>query len=603
MKVKKIVIIALIVTFIILAIIGTLIYCGYKQDKAFKSFIALINEHNYEALYDTISQEAKAKITKEDFIKRNKNIYEGIDATKIEVEVTGKTKGIGKTEISYNEKIPSSAGTIEFSNKVKVVMEKMEYKIDWTSNLIFPDLNDSYKVRVSTLTAKRGEILDRNGEKLAENGEVSSAEEEEKRVYPLGKEASHLIGYISSITDKELEDNAGKGYSSGSKIGKSGAELAYEETLRGQDGKEIYIETEDGERVKTVAKQEQEDGQDVKLTIDAKMQKQLYNQMEDDKGLFVVMDPKTGELLALVSTPSYDSNDFISGMTNEKWEELNNDPAKPLYNKFTQRYCPGSTFKPITAAIGLTAGKLTPETTFNYSGLSWQKDTSWGDDKITTLKEYSGAKNIQNALINSDNIFFGQAAMQIGTETFIDGLKKIGFDEEIPDFPLSLNKSQFSNTGEIETEKKLADSGYGQGDILVNPIHMASIYSAFANNGNMVKPHILYKGEQTEYFKEGAFSEEAVEQVKDALVQVVESPNGTANDMYISGHTIAGKTGTAELKKSADDKDSGTLGWFDCFTINEPSGKDLLIVSMVENVQDNTSGGSHYLIKKIKTMF
>ena len=317
-----------------------------------------------------------------------------------------------------------------------------------------------------------------------------------------------------------------------------------------------------------------------------------------------MMEPKTGELLALVSTPAYDSNDFVLGITNEKWTELNNDTAKPLYNRFTQSYCPGSTFKPITAAIGLTTGKLTPETTFNYEGTSWQKDTTWGNDKITTLTEYSGPKNIQNALIHSDNIFFGQAAMQIGTQDFIEGLKKIGFDEEIPNFPLSLAKSQFSSTGTIENEKKLADSGYGQGNILVNPIHMASIYSSFANNGNMVQPYLLYKeNAQAEYLKEGVYSEEAVNEVKNALIQVVENPEGTANDMKVTGHTIAGKTGTAELKKSADDTESGTLGWFDCFTMNDSSGNDLLVVSMVENVQNNTDGGSHYLIRKIRTLF
>ncbi len=601
MKAKKIVIIMLILVFIALAIVGILIYFGKKQDQAFRNYIALINEHKYEELYETISEESKSKISKENFVKRNKNIYEGIDAVKIEVEITGKTQNNGKTQITYNEKIPSSAGTIEFTNTAELVREKLDYKIEWSSNLIFPELNDSYKVRVSTLPAKRGEILDRNGEKLAEN---ETTEEGNKRVYPLGKEASHLIGYISSITDKELEANVGKGYSSESTIGKTGAELAYEETLKGTDGKEIYITNENDEKVKTLAIQNQKDGQNVKLTIDAKLQKDLYDQMQNDKGFFVVMEPQTGELLALVSTPSYDSNDFVSGMSNEKWEQLNNDDSKPLYNRFAQSYCPGSTFKPITAAIGLTTGKLTPETTFNYEGLSWQKDSTWGEDKITTLTAYNGVKNIQNALIHSDNIFFGQAAMQIGTQTFIEGLKNIGFGEEIPNFPLSISKSQFSNTDTIENEKKLADSGYGQGNILVNPIHMASIYSAFANKGNMVKPYLLYKERpETEYLKEGAFSEQAADEVQKALIQVVENPEGTANDMEITGHTIAGKTGTAELKKSADDTESGTLGWFDCFTINEPEGNNKLIISMVENTQNNTEGGSHYLIKKIKTLF
>ena len=193
--------------------------------------------------------------------------------------------------------------------------------------------------------------------------------------------------------------------------------------------------------------------------------------------------------------------------------------------------------------------------------------------------------------------------MQIGKETFCENLDKIGFNEQL-EFPLTLRKSQYTSSEKgITTEKKLADSGYGQGDILVNPIHMASIYSAFANNGNMIKPYIEYKeNKNVEYLKQNVFTSEAANAVKNAMIQVVESPSGTANDMKINGITIAGKTGTAELKNSMDDKESGTLGWFDCFTINNSNGKDLLIISMVENIQDNRDGGSHYLIKKIKTI-
>ena len=141
--------------------------------------------------------------------------------------------------------------------------------------------------------------------------------------------------------------------------------------------------------------------------------------------------------------------------------------------------------------------------------MKWQKNSSWGDVYITTLTAYSGAKNISNALIHSDNIFFGQAAMQIGTDTFCSNLDKLGFNENIDElikFPLTFKKSQYSNSGKADmNEKKLADSGYGQGDILVNPIHMASIYSAFANNGNMVKPYIEYQNGKSEYLKENVF--------------------------------------------------------------------------------------------------
>ena len=223
---------------------------------------------------------------------------------------------------------------------------------------------------------------------------------------------------------------------------------------------------------------------------------------------------------------------------------------------------------------------------------------------MTTLHEYEPVI-LKNALIYSDNIYFAQTALKIGAESFASSLDKIGFNQSI-DFPLTLSKSQYANDNgtKIEGETKLADSGYGQGDILVNPIHMAAIYSAFANDGNMIKPRIEYDEEKNgEILIENAFSKEAADTIENDLIQVVENPEGTANDMKISGTTIAGKTGTAELKTSSEDTKSGTLGWFDCYTIDRQNGTNMLIISMVENVQDNSDGGSHYLIRKIRTLF
>lgn len=686
MKNKKIIIVAIVIIVAIAIIAGGAFIIinknAPKPEEALSEYISLLNEQKYEEMYNMISENSKTQISQEDFVKRNKNIYEGIDAYDIKITPSETTKD-GKTyNIKYDESMSTSAGTINFTNTAKLVKENKEYKISWASSMIFPELRSTDKVRVSTLSAERGEILDRNGEKLAENGSISSVgivpgklgenketninkiseltgvstdyinkqisasyvkddtfvpikkvsadntELKDKllqipgikitsvdaRVYPLGEEAAHLIGYVQAISAEELKQEEGKGYSSSSIIGKAGLEQAYEDTLRGVDGTEIYITDENGNKLKTLAKQDKKDGTDVKLTIDSLIQKNLYDQMKTDKGFFVVMNPTTGELLATVSTPSYNSNDFVLGMTTDKWNELNNDASKPLYNRFLQSYCPGSTFKPITAAIGLTSGKLSTDTAFNYSGLKWQKNSSWGDVYITTLTAYNGPKNIANALIHSDNIFFGQAAMQIGKDTFCSGLDKLGFNEDIDktiEFPLTFKKSQYSNSEKVDmNEKKLADSGYGQGDILVNPIHIASIYSAFANNGNMVKPFIEYKNEnkmKRTYLKENVFTSDAANTVKNDLIQVVENPEGTANDMKVPGVTIAGKTGTAELKNSSTDTESGTLGWFDCFTVdysaNNSNVDDMLIIGMVENTQNNSSGGSHYVIKKIRSLF
>ena len=671
MEKKKVLIGVIVLVIIVVAIIlGVVIIQNNEKDKVkdlVTEYFSLVNDKNYDELYSKV---ASMNTSKDDFVTRNKNIYEGIDCTNIEINIKTVEKADKGYNVTYNQKFFTSAGEVEFENTANVVKENKELKLKWDSHIIFPQLSDDEKVRVSTIKAKRGSILDRNDIALAEDGNIASVgivpgklgenrdesiskiseltgvstdyinellnasyvkddtfvavkkivdsnqdlknelltipgvmiNKEDGRVYSLGKEASHLIGYVQPISSEELKENEGKGYTTNSLIGKTGLELAYEDTLRGIDGTDIYIVDENENRVSTIAKQDKKDGKDVKLTIDSNMQKQVYDQMQNDKGLFVIMEPKTGELLALVSTPSYDSNDFVVGLTTDKWNELNNDENRPLFNRFTQKYCPGSTFKPITGAIGLTTGKINESEDLGYRGTSWQKDSSWGNYHITTLTDYSGPKNLLNAIMYSDNIYFAQTALKIGAESFASSLDKIGFNQSI-DFPLTLSKSQYANDNgtKIEGETKLADSGYGQGSILVNPIHMASIYSAFANDGNMVKPRIEYdENKNGEIVIENAFSKEASDIIESDLIQVVEK--GTATDMKIDGITIAGKTGTAELKTSQEDTESGTLGWFNCYTINRQGG-DLLIVSMVENVQDNTDGGSHYLIKKIKVLF
>ena len=660
---KKILIITIIV--LIIALIGGIFYLKQTKDKPeeiLKEYISKINEEKYDEIYQLLDEKSKQKISQEDFVSRNKKIYQGIDMSNMTIEIHDIKKSGSKRIITYNTKIYASGGEIIFDNQITLNKEK-GYKIEWNSNLIFPELEDTDKVRVITSKPERGRLLDRDGKEIAGEGQASSIgivpgklsenkedinkiaellgttsevinkklqagwvtdesfvpiktvsvdeiELKEKllqikgikitatkvRKYALGEAAAQLTGYIQTITKEELEKVAG--YTSTSLIGKTGLEKKFEERLKGKSGVEIYIEDKDGNKKKTIIKQNKVDGEDIKLTIDSNIQQNLYNELKNDEGLFVVMNPKTGEILALVSTPSYDVNKMVLGMSNDEWNEISNDEKTPMLARYLQKYCPGSTFKPITGAIGLSTNSISQNDTFNYSDLSWQKDASWGTYNITTLTAYNGVKNLKNALIHSDNIYFAQAALKIGTQNMISGLEKIKFNKDI-DFELNLSRSQYSNSGKIEKETLLADTGYGQGQILVNPIHMASIYSAFYNNGNMIKPYLEYKenGNPT-YLVENAFTKEASEEIKNDLIQVIENPEGTAKDMKIDGITIAGKTGTAELKSSKDEK-ADTIGWFDCFSVNNDN--PYLVIGMVEKANNN--GGSHYLIPMIKRMF
>ena len=679
MKNKKIIIIVISII-LILAIsvgIGITIYFNNKPknkpEDVLQTFASYINDKKYEDMYSLLSSKSKANISEEDFIKRNKNIYEGIEAENFSVDIQSIENENKLAKVTYKNSMDTMSGHVDFTNTVTLELnEEKEYKIDWTSNLIFPKLNTEDKVRVKTIEAKRGSILDRNGEYLATNGvaskiglvpgKMSDNREEDiakiaellnmtsdginselsasyvkadtfvplktvgknemklknklleikgikiidadERIYPQGVSTSQLVGYIQPINAEELKEKAKDGYTSSSKIGKYGLERAYESTLRAVNGSEIYIEDANGNKKTSIAKQEQKDGQDVKLTIDSKLQQTVYEQFKDDKSAVVVMNPKTGEVLALESCPSFDSNDFSLGMTTADYKNLTENPDNLLYNRYLATYAPGSSFKPIIGAIGLTTGAFSADDDFGRSGTKWQNDSSWGDFYITTLSTYNGPANLKNALIHSDNIYFAKAALKIGGKNLINSLKNIGFGQQI-EFPQTISKSSYSNSESFTNETQLANSGYGQGEVLVNPIHMAMMYSAFVNEGNMIMPYLEYKenasSQTAKYYKENAFSKEAANEVRDGLIQVVENPSGTAHSAKIEGKTIAGKTGTAEIKQSKDDTEGTEIGWFNAFNVGESDESLLLVVSMVENVKGK--GGSHYLLPKVRAIF
>ena len=417
----------------------------------------------------------------------------------------------------------------------------------------------------------------------------------EVREYPLGEAAAHLVGYVQSVTAEDLEEHAGEGYTANSVIGRSGMEGLFEKELKGQNGCRIYIVNSEGKEKEELACILVQHGQDIKLTIDASLQIALYEQFQEDKSCSVAMNPYTGEVLALVSTPSYDNNDFIMGLSSEQWIALNDDEDKPMYNRFRQVWCPGSTFKPVTAAVGLESGAIDPNEDYGNVGLSWQKDASWWSYYVTTLHAYEPVI-LENALIYSDNIYFAKAALKIGSEEMESSLTGLGFNEELP-FEIKMAESQYSNSEGIETEIQLADSGYGQGQVLVNPLHMACIYSAFCNEGNVIKPYLVYKNEiAAEYWIPGAFSNETASRVLEGTKKVVNDSNGTGYAAHRDDILLAGKTGTAEIKASKDDTSGTELGWFAIFTAEDTVERPILIISMVEDVKGR--GGSGYVVKK-----
>lgn len=637
-----------------------------------------IPKKEYEEMYEMLYDISHERVSKEDFVKRNSAIYEGIEMQNMEVKVTGYNKK--QLAVTYETSFDTVAGKVSFENTAFFYQGEDRYELVWDDNLIFPNLTSADKVRVTTSEAQRGSILDRNGRLLAGKGTVTAvgivpgklndreesleriaelvetdvetikskldaswvkedsfvpiatipkleeidfmkenAEEEfarekyrqdrllvisgimlsdtEVRSYELGEAAAHLIGYTQAVTAEDLENHVGEGYTANSVIGRTGMEGLFEKELKGKNGCEIKIVNENGELKEVIAETAVVDGKDIQLTIDSNLQKLLYEQFKEDKGCSVALHPYTGEVLALVSTPSYDSNDFIKGLSAKQWKNLNENEKKPLYNRFRQTWCPGSAFKPIIASIGLKTEAFTSDENFGNEGLSWQKDSSWGSYSVTTLHTYDPVV-LRNALIYSDNIYFAKAALKIGADSLQKELERLGFNQKLP-FDIVMDESQYSNTEKIEIEIQLADSGYGQGQILVNPLHLASLYTAFLNEGNIMKPYLQYNEEKRgETWISEAFSKETVDKVMEGLTGVVNHPDGTAYSIHREDVLLAGKTGTAELKASKEDATGTEIGWFSVFTVDKDIENPVLIVSMVEDVKG--IGGSGYVVGKDK---
>ena len=631
-----------------------------SMDDILLDYMAYIPQQKYEEMYKMIDVKASASIEKDKFIERSSQIYEGIEISNFEVEILevdekelmvtyatsfdtlsdkisfDNTANFVETEESYkliwkdSLIFPNLSATDKVSVSVNkanrgVIFDRNDYvlaaqgeafavglvpeKIEDDENT-FAKLAEILGLDVETICKKldaswvRADLfvpmkLLSTEDKEMHKGELLSIpgvmiKKEIVRSYPLGEAAAHLVGYVQNVTAEDLEEHWGEGYSADSVIGRSGMEALYEKELKGKNGYSIEILGVDGKRKEILAYNDVEHGKDIKLTIDCFLQQDLYETFKADKSCSVALNPESGEVLALVSTPTYDNNDFVLGLSTAKWDALNNDERKPLLNRFRQIYAPGSTFKPITASIGLQNNVFTADEDFGSEGHEWQKDDSWGSYKITTLKTYEPVV-LKNAIMYSDNIYFAKVALKTGKESFAKALDVLGFNSKLP-FEITMGKSKYSNTEQIETEIQLADSGYGQGQILMNPLHLATIYTAFVNQGDVLKPTLRYEENyNSKVWIENAFSEDVANTVLEGIKLVINNSNGTGYVAHNDDVMLAGKTGTAEIKSSKNDTSGTELGWFVVTTTGD-ADKPIMLVSMVEDVKN--IGGSGYVAKK-----
>ena len=626
---------------------------GKSNEQVVTEYFELLKKKDYKQMYQILNQKTVYTPTQKYFVEKYKEFYEKIDAKNIQIKILDEQDNV----IEYLIYIDTLAGRITYRNKVGVKDEQIQFNkklimdgytdgckikittynpekrgriLDRNGKVLAEDgkgysvglvkgklngendygqiaqyletdvetlqkkmsaswINDDSFVPIKTVSeATKNDLINKNI--LGINGvKISTVS---IRTYPYDKVASHIVGYVQNVNAEDLKKHKNEGYNSTSVIGRSGIEAAYEEKLRGITSGKIDLVDKNDKVIKELCHKEVKmSPQDITLTIDIDLQQSLYNEYQNDKSASVALNPQTGEVLALVSTPSYSNNDFVLGLSTDKWSALNNDVNQPLMSRYKQAYTPGSTMKPITAAIGLETKAIDPDKDLGAKD-KWQKDSSWGSYYVTTLHAPS-PNNLKNAITYSDNVYFARSALNIGKDNLFKYYKNLKIGEKIP-FELALNKSQYINKNQKVSDQLIADSGYGQGQILMNPLQLASIYSAFVNNGSIYQPHLVKQGEQM--WMQRVFSDKTVKTIKEDLINVIADENGTGHAIYHDHVVLAGKTGTAEIKQSQSDTTGTELGWFTVMTTDEK--QPILMTTIVEDVKDR--GGSGYVVEHTK---
>ena len=405
-----------------------------------------------------------------------------------------------------------------------------------------------------------------------------------QRYYPYGAIYAHITGYISSPNEEELEKLQDAGYSPSSVVGRSGIEMAHNEHLLGKDGYALRLYSADGQLVDTLFTQPAENGADVFLNVHSYMQTLAYYLLSENisttqTGAAIVMNTKTGAVEASAALPSFDPSVFNFPISDADYNAMFQDESRrqPLFPRDTQGlYPPGSLLKPFTAVPALESGLVTKSTVFPYAieNNRWTPtEEAWHWLPVIRNESYDGPVNLKNAITHSDNIYFGWLALELGDAAFCDYMRGIGLGESIP-YDLPTAKSNLINASTSMDRKLLSDMGFGQGQILLTPIQVISMYTAFSNNGDMLSPRLvdcvkrwtdagfeMVEQYDPEYFKTGTMQPATIEALMEGLRNV--PIEGTAKTLNIDGYSIVAKTGTALKGTDKTQESSWVCGWYD----------------------------------------
>ncbi|WP_294063754.1 penicillin-binding protein 2 [uncultured Fusobacterium sp.] len=384
-----------------------------------------------------------------------------------------------------------------------------------------------------------------------------------KRRYLYDSTASHSIGYVKKISEKEYEKLKDEGYSPRDIIGKDGLERTYDKELQGEDGYE-YIEVNAFNRVQRRVAEEKipVPGKNLYMTLDMELQQYMEEQFKEDKrvGAFIAMNPKTGELITMVSYPTYSLNMFSSQILNEDWQKIINDPGRPLTNKtIAGEYPPGSVFKVVSAISFLENGIDPKEKYLDRNGYYEIGKWRWRAWKAGG----HGYVDMKKSIVESANPYYYRLADQIGHKPIVETAHIFGLGEKTG---IDIPGEKRGILPDVEWKKKVIGSGWykgdtillsiGQGYLTVTPLQIAVLYAAIANKGYTYSPHLAkslvdFSGQEVEEIlgkkhEIKKFPKKYYDILNDALVATVAQNNGTTKILRRKDITVAAKSGSAQ---------------------------------------------------------
>ena len=385
------------------------------------------------------------------------------------------------------------------------------------------------------------------------------------RNYPYKENFTHLIGYVSQAnqTDIETTDAIKKNFVPGLKVGKIGLEKSFEDKLIGSNDIERYEVNAYGRRISQLEFQKGERGKNLRLTIDTEVQKLANELLKDQAGSICVMDIYTGDIIAMHSSPSFDPNLFVFGISQDDWQLIRNDPMKPLVNKTLQgNYSPGSTIKPIVALSALENGIINTNFTVQCRGHKHPLEL-YGQTYHCWKKEGHGFMNLRNAMKQSCDIYFYEIARKLGVDKLSETAKKFGLGKEVFGDLFSIEKSGLvPNTqwkknalGQGWLLGETIITGIGQGYIQTTPIQLCLMTAQIGNGGHKIYPKILVddkkKIQPEDKYMPLYDNSKNIRIVKDAMFASTNEVRGTSFKSRIDNpkYQFAGKTGTAQVKK------------------------------------------------------